>query len=46
MPADDSGMSDAEVVKQLKAQNAGFADLDGAFHFLAIAAKVYCPKYL
>lgn len=42
----DGGMSDAEVVKQLKAQNSGFADLDGAFHFMALAAKVYCPKYL
>ncbi len=42
----DSGTSDAEVVKRLKAQNAGLADLDGAFHFLAIAAKAYCPKYL
>ncbi len=42
----DGGMSDADVVKHVMERNPSFTSLDGAVQFTAIAANVYCPKYV
>ncbi len=42
----DSGMSDAQVLKELKSRNSGFTSLDQVLAFEAVSSDVYCPKYL
>lgn len=41
----DSGMTGAEIVKNLQDRNPGFEG-DGAARFAAIAAQAYCPQAL
>ncbi|WP_144206409.1 DUF732 domain-containing protein [Mycobacterium tilburgii] len=41
----DTGHSDTEIVNNLQLRNPGFTG-NGAAKFTAIAAGMYCPKYL